>query len=136
MTIAPQVREAVYGALVTAWNNTTPLCLDNEVYTPVPGSAWARGVVREMTSQQWTLGPVGGRKFKRQAHLIVQIFTPPDAGTTQADVLASIVRDAFEGDPTPALSIGWNAVVVKELGNLNGWYQVQATASFWYDEVK
>lgn len=133
-----EAREAAYNQLVMAWNTNEPvppLELDNEAFrTPEGGTTWARAVVREIKSQQETLGGVGVRRFRRDCNLIISIFVDNDKGTAAADPLAQSIRDAFEGLSVSGLN--FYIVSVKEIGNYQSWYQVNVTASFWYEEIK
>lgn len=136
MTTLSEARQAIYSTFLTAWGMTTPVAFDNEAFTPPEASAWARLHVQHFLSQQETLGPAGGRKFSRQARVVVQIFVPSNKGTQQSDTLAQQARNVFEGRSLAGTTIRFTAVETREIGPDKRWFQVAVDARFEYDETK
>lgn len=101
--------------------------------------AWCRVTLRHFPAGQRTLGPIGARRFARNGVVTVQVFAPLLAGRgdTQAQALAIIARDAFEGKTAGAGEGVWfRATQVREVGPDRAWFQMNATADFEYDEIK
>lgn len=100
---------------------------------------WARVSILHGLSFQQTAGPVGGRIFQRNGSIIINIFTPLSSGEglTQAEALATIARNAFEGNTAgPGGCIWFRNVSVLEAGPDGAWFQVNINADFLYDELK
>lgn len=109
---------------------------DRKEDKPPSGAPWARVSVTHANSGQATLANHDGkRKFTRNGVITVQIFTPFGRGSNDADALAKIAQDAFEGKAT-ANQIWFRDVTVNEIGQDGEWNQTNVLATFTYDEVK
>lgn len=132
-------REAIYERFRTLWGSTSPYTFDNEDYEPPVGDAWVRLSVRHNAS---VLEAIGGRgyggmnKFMRSGRVFIQVFTPINQGTREADTLAQTARAIFEGITISSNAIRFNNAVVREIGPDNSWYQINVECSFDYDERK
>ncbi len=86
MTTLDGVREATYLRFETLWvdggSERTPFVFQNEKSDDLTKGdvAWCRLSVNEVGGGQETLGPVGGRRYRRQVVTTLQIFTPIRAG--------------------------------------------------------
>ena len=128
-------RKAIYDKFIADYNNETIFAFDNEESTPPDGDTpWVRLVVRNRVGNQDTLGPIGIRKFTRQAAVITQVFVPLDAGLTEADRLSTIVRDIFEG--TRLNGLWFFASDVQEIGRSGKFYQYNVESTFNYEQTK
>lgn len=136
MATLQAAREAMYQQFVTAWGATTPYTFDNEIFDPPEGVSWIRLSVRHTRSNQETLGGLGARKFRRGGACIVQVFAPQGQGVRAADILAQQARAIFEGITLVTGSLWFTDVIVQEVGESEGWYQINVEALFDYDEVK
>ena len=137
MTTMAEAKQAMYSAFVTAWTTTGfRYALDNEEFDPTDGEPWARCVIRHNDSGQETLGRVGNRKFARLGSVLVQVQTPQNEGTTEADSLAVTVREAFEGVSLAGTTVRFQDVVVRETGPTGAWFQTVVEANFEYDETR
>lgn len=137
MTTLPEAKEAIYLAFQTAWTPTgKALTFDNEKFDPPVDDEWARLTVRHTGGGQETLGKVGNRKFARLGSVFVQVFTPIDQGTSEADVLVTTARNAFEGITLAGTTLRFLDVVAREAGPDGKWYQTVVEANFEYDETK
>lgn len=134
MTSTVDAREAIYQRFVTAWGATTDYTFDSEQYTPPPGVPWVRLTVRHLSSAQETLGDIGNRKFERGGSILLQIFTPLNAGTRAGDTLIDTARNIFEG--VRFSGIRCNNAVAREIGASDGYYMSIIETSFLYDETK
>lgn len=112
---------------------------DDDGALPPTTDAWAMVTIAHGLSGQATLGKVGERMFERTGTVTVQVFTPLSRGQglTQAQALASIARDAFEGKTAgPNGEIWFRDAAATEVGPDGAWYQMNASAFFIYDELK
>lgn len=132
-------RETIYQAFITAWGATSPITLDNEAFQPPADTAWVRMAVRHNVS---TLECIGGsgyggmNSYQRAGIVFLQVFTPLNQGTREADTLAQAARAIFEGKTFSSNAIRFNNVVVREIGPDGSWFQVNLEADFQYDERK
>ncbi len=143
MTTQNEARAAIYRAWISDFGSTAPFRLDNEkqIYgtqsTEIPqGSSWARLVVRHTSSNLDSLGPPGGRKFRRDGNVIVSVFTPLDTFTETVDAIVRTARQVFEGKTLTPNTVYFRAVSVNEIGPDGPWFQVNVTAPFHYFETK
>lgn len=132
-----EVREAIYEAFIAGWAGYSPVCLDNEKFTPPTASLWVRVSVRHLSSSQESMGGISNRRFERAGLIIVQVFAPLDAGGKTIDDAVQKVRDIFEGTRIIAGGdVRVNALEVRELGPLEGWNQTNAEAHLTYVETR
>ncbi len=136
-TTINQAKTAILDLLLSAWGTRTPVTLENEVFDPEVegGTEWIRGSIRNLASNQETLGNVGNREYKRAGSLFVQIFTPSDAGTADADGHAELVRTTFEGISLAAGgsgSIKFFDAEVREIPGDGRWFQTNVEVAFDY----
>jgi hypothetical protein len=99
MTSLSEAREQVY----QTWVDNVPSGLDSWTFEneegfdePDQDKCWARVLMRSIGGGQETLGASGGRKFRRTASVLVEIFTPRGRGLGKGDDLAHAVRDIYE----------------------------------------
>jgi len=134
-----EARDEIMDLFTTAWTAGAPSVAlhywDLSADTPGAGNAaWAAITAR------WTLGnqrgfAIGPKRYERQGIVTVQIFTPFGSGLTEADSLAKIAHDAFEGVDTPN-GVWFRNVRVNTIGHSGEWFQTNVLAEFIYDEVK
>lgn len=97
MTTINEAREACYQAFVAGWGNRTPRQLEGLPFTePDPDVEWIRIAVRQFTGTTETLGDPGSKKHRRNASVIMSIFTPADGGMRAGDEHAQFALDIFE----------------------------------------
>lgn len=104
---------------------------------PSQDTDWMRvDIGHEAGGQASLSGPVNGATRWGQDGLItVQCFGRMSAGgITKAMEMACAVRDAFRGRAT-AGGVWFKRQTIREVGQDKGWYQVNATIIFDYDEV-
>ncbi len=130
-----EARKLIYDKFIADYASETIFDFDNEDFTPPEGNvSWVRLVVRNRVGNQDTLGPIGVRKFLRQAAVITQVFVPLDSGLSEADRLATIVRDIFEG--TRLSGLWFFASDVQEIGTSGKFYQYNVESTFNYEQTK
>lgn len=138
-----QARSAVYARFLDDWGTTTLVALegrDSDVAEPGPGVSWVRVTFRNLGGGQLTLGPSGGRKYRRLASALVQVFTPASSGMGPGATLAHQARAIFEGKAIPVGSenVEFNDGAVREVPLERGEKSIQTNVevSCTYDETK
>lgn len=132
----------MYGVFHTAWATTGhPFCFDADVFTPTPGTPWARHYVRHVDASQETQGRTGQRRFRRTGIAYTQIFVPGEHAESATDELVSLVHNAFEGvSRAGGTNVRFHDVISTESGledegqDSGAWYRVTVAAEFEYDE--
>lgn len=126
-----------------AWD-TTGFVVDYENVAPEDGvdippktpTPWARASLRHATGGQTSLsGGLGKRTYTRTGVFIVQIFVPLGENLSEAQQLAKVVVDAFDGKASPR-AVWYRNVRVNEIGSDGDWFQVNVLVDFTYDEIK
>lgn len=105
---------------------------------PSQDTDWARvDMGHEAGGQASLSGPINGvTRWGQNGQIIVQCFGRISAGgIDKAMEMACAVRDAFRGRAT-AGGVWFRRQTIREVGQDKGWYQVNATITFDYDEVK
>lgn len=132
-------RETMYQRFETAWGATSAKTFDGEDFTPPINTAWVRFTVRHDGSTLECIGGTGAGGFntyQRTGRCIIQVFSPLNKGTREADTLAQAARAIFEGTTLSSNAIRFNNVVVREIGPDGAWYQINVEAAFQYNERK
>lgn len=134
------VTQALYGAFMDAWSST-PVAAENEIFETEP--SWVRLTVRELASEQQTLGPKRARRFRRDCAVYVQVFTPAEGafldvkGGVRAGLeLAEDVRRFFEGESISAAKFHAATVTRERLDAETGrWLTLLVTCPFYFHET-
>jgi hypothetical protein len=126
----------------TAWDAQTPPVPPvawEDTDTDIPedtDTEWAEVLILHDKAGQSTLGEVGSRTFSKPGHILVRIRTKPGQGRSRSNALVQNAINAFEGTATTADGVWFRDVSSQEVGNIDGWYQVNVVARFTYDVVK
>lgn len=92
-----EAREAVYQAFDAGWGSRTLRQLEGIPFEePGPDVEWIRTVVRNFTGTTETMGDVDQKKHRRNAAVIMSIFTPADQGMKAGAVHAQFALNIFE----------------------------------------
>ena len=92
-----EAREAIYQAFVSGWGSRTTYQLEGVPFLePEPDVDWIRVVVRNFTGTTETMGDVDQKKHRRNASVIMSIFTPADQGMKSGAEHAQFALDIFE----------------------------------------
>lgn len=129
-----QAREAIYQRFTTLWLDQTEFTLDNEEFKPPSVTPWVRVIVRNTSSAQETLGPIGNRRYNRKGSIIIQVRVLGNTGTEQSGELADNARNIFEG--TSFSQVNVNDSIVKEIGTDGKWFLTNVESFFFYEEIK
>lgn len=131
-------RNAINAAFDTAWADQTPVEWPNVEFTkPNPKSAWVRITVDGNLAGQAGFGD--GVLHRNSGLIFVQVFIPDNDGPADADTYAQSAANALQYKRIDHISGGrplrtWGATQ-RTVGNQDGWYQVNVTIPFDYDEV-
>lgn len=138
-----EARSAVYSRFLDQWDDRTVVALEgreDDNSEPGPDVRWVRLSVRNLGGGQLTLGPTGGRKYRREASAFVQVFTPSSKGMGPGATLAHEARAILEGT---TITVGTERVefydgTIREipLGAGEKSLQVNVEVRFSYDETK
>lgn len=143
-----EARDAMLALFKTAWDAQTPpvpivIYDDMRSQPPTDSESWARVNVQHANTVQATLGGVGGRRFRKNGVLTVQVFTPlaggpgsAGGGLTVNDALVKIAVDAFEGRSTRPDGVEFRGVTPREVGQSGAWFQTNVIVLFRYDIIK
>lgn len=132
------VTNALNATFNTAWASATPIAWPNVEFTkPNPQSAWVRVVVDGNVAGQAAFGD--GVLHRTSGLVFIQVFVPDNDGPNEANTLSQSAADALQYKRIEYVSGGrpirtWGAVI-RSIGNSDGWYQVNVTIPFDYDEV-
>jgi hypothetical protein len=126
MTTHAEAREAICNRWSTEWGTRTPFVFEDEQSNLDQGKVpWTRVSIRELSSEQHTMGDPGTRKYWRQAEVLIQSFTLVTKGmkaaSEQADAARAVFEDksfggidCFEGQIRSSLPDGkWHMTVVQ-----------------------
>jgi hypothetical protein len=99
----PEAVQAICARFLSGWSDagrTEPIKLEGESAN-MAGESFVRLTIRELTTDQRTLGQTGDRKFRRPGLILVQCFAALDptrgrGGRAAADALGEVVKDIFE----------------------------------------
>jgi hypothetical protein len=99
----------------------------NKNFDPPAGLSWVRYTLLPATSDQETLAPVGSRTFRHGGRIVVQVFTPDNAGDSENNALcedaAGIFRGVSAGGVRYAGPSGEAPRIVTVGNDGAGWYQ-------------
>lgn len=110
----------------------------NQDFTvPAHTDRWARFTILHATGGQITLaGADGNSRFDRQGSVIIQTFTPLDAGVSGAYTAAEQAMRAFEGNRTQS-GVWFRNTRMIEANDPSGlWYQINVITDFEYDQYR
>lgn len=139
MTSISQARETVY----QHWVDNVPSGLDAWTFEneegfrePDQDTAWARVSVRHLDGGQETLGGTGNRKFRRNAAVAVQVFTPRGGGLGAGDDLAAEILTLFEAKSISGLDFVNGTISEIPPGDDEKTFQHNIVVRFDYEEIK
>jgi hypothetical protein len=104
---------------------------------PDPQVSWVRVYIRHANGGQASLASnIGKRKWNRQGVLMVQCFVPLNkGGLDAARDIATALQNGIQGAATDG-DVWFRNATVNEVGRSDGWYQVNFSALFTYDDVQ
>lgn len=135
MTILQDVEDTLIGHFTNEWASRTPIAYENLPFNvEEQTSSWVRISMRSSTSAGTTLN---SKRVRRIARIFVQVFVPPDRdGRTQANKLAEEAIDILETQGFSPHEINTQAGIPRELGLVQGWYQINVEVPFTYIKMR
>lgn len=105
--------------------------------TPDLTKAYVRVTDRHIAPGGHNLGGRGSTRYTRYGIVFIQVYVPLSLHNhlTFARGLGRIARDAYEGRSSPG-GVWFRNCRMSEIGPTDGWFQVNVTNDFTYDEVK
>ena len=95
MTVWAAIEEALTQRFTTAWANTSPVQLGNELFDP-PDGLWAHFITQRRGGGPGTIGKPGNRKMDRVGAVFILLRVPPGRGTRQLSEAAERACKIFE----------------------------------------
>lgn len=106
---------------------------DNSEFTiPLDGSEWVRVSIQNTNSSYVSFGP--NSRIRRNGILFVQIFGPENSETVTINQIIDNVTDVFETNLLAG--VVFQSPNVNELGVNEGWFQVNVSVPFYFDDIK
>ena len=119
----------------TAWAGATSISWPDMDFTVPDGQTWVTFNCQENEGSQVSMGSPGNNRFRHFGTVILQIFAVPGKAGNDARAKAQIALNAFQGAQTTNDIVFFDAFA-RQVGNdPNGYYQVNVTVSFYYDEL-
>lgn len=127
------VEKDIVSRFQSNWGTTTRWTTDGDVgFDPPNNAAWVRVSVRDGDSEQVSLGNTP--RFRHYGTIIIQVFVRRDSGSrlakTHADTISAYYRNSTFGTPT----IYCRAPYITNVGEREGWYQVNVNIPYQWDE--
>lgn len=132
-----QARDQMLSLIKAVWPSGETLVYDGfKEEKPTAQEVWGRVSVRHNSGGQCTISKIGGKsRYERTGTLYINLFAPPGDGLRALDPLTKTVLDAIEGKTTSG-GVWFTKTRVREMGIVEGWYQVNVLANFSYEELK
>lgn len=132
-----EAEQIVLSQWVTGWADETPFVFESEERPSsisVGETSWAKVSIVDLPSEQHTLGKVTERQFLRRAAVSILVYTPTNAGTQAALLLAQQARAVFEATTVSEVNFGTGSI--DRLGPVPPEYVILVTVPFDYIERK
>ena len=134
-------RDEILSHFTTVWNAQTPpvpdLHYDDKTLDLPTASPYARITIKHTPLSLRTVGgETGNRRFRRFGVVTVQVFTLFGDGLQEADRIATIAANAFEGQKTGEDRVTFRETRIEEVGEAGLWFQTNVVVDFDWDTVK
>ena len=115
------------------WGSTTRWTVDGDIsFKPPTSGSWVRLNIADGDSLQVSLG--NNPRFRHYGLIVAQVFVRGDLGAraarTHADTIASYYRNVNFGSP----SIYCRAPRLINVGEHDGWYQMNVQIPYYWDQ--
>jgi len=132
-----EARAIIHQAFVDNWSPTAPAVpytFDNRKFDSSNLLEWVSVSVRHGLGGQLTLGPEGGRVYRRRGAVVVEVYSPVDRGLLRLDELTTAARDIYEGKNLS--QVMFNDGQILERKPDGKWARGDVSVFFTYDETK
>lgn len=117
------------------WNGLTDIAYPDTAFQPSVGETFVRFNCQETSGKQVSAGSPNNNLFRHYGFVTIQVFQPEGQSSTDAREKAQTAIALFMGKNTTN-GIHFYDVYGKQLGNDGkGYYQLNVTAFFRYDEI-
>jgi len=106
---------------------------DNFPGDPPVDTIWVRWSVRQAVASQVSFSGASSGRFRHPGLAIAQIFVPVDSGTQDGIQLADIIKAAFRA--VTVASVTYQTPYFTQVGVTDGWWQMNVSCPFYFDEV-
>lgn len=115
------------------WGGLTPVAYDDVEFDIPNGETWVRLSIKHSHGYQASMGSPGSNRFRSVGALFIQVFAPEGNASKDARQKADAALEIFRG--LTYQDINFYDVYAKEIGNADGWYQINVIANFRYDHI-
>jgi hypothetical protein len=136
-----EARDALYTPFLQAWAasaySTVPVHYPDAIEEGNDASeSYVRVHITHTNERQKTLGETGQRRYRLYGLINFQVFTPLNTGQIDADLMTTIIKNAYRGKNTGSTdAITFRGTRVTEVGRDGGRLQTNVTVDFDYDEI-
>lgn len=130
-----QLRQFIEARIAANWTST-PVTYDNLDYAPAQGASWVRVTILDGAGNRISLGASGANVALTRfvGVVVVSIFTPGAIGTATARAYADTLDTLFRD--VSADGIIYGTPYLTAVGRSEGWYQLNITIPFQWDDVR
>ena len=125
-----EAEAAVRAYFNTEWFNLTPIAWPDINFNP-PNETWVRFSMKNNDGFQASIGSPGNNKFRRTGMVYIQVFQKEGQASTDARAKADAAADIFLANDLDGIL--FKNINSKQIGNSDGWYQINVSAEFQYD---
>lgn len=115
------------------WAGLTTVAYDDVKFDIPNGATWARLTIRHSYGYQASIGSPGANRFRSIGTVIVQVFAPEGNASKDARAKADAALEIFRG--LSHQGIDFYDAYAREIGNADGWFQINVIAPFRYDHI-
>ena len=130
-----EARNAIQAHVASNWTGTPggTVAYDNLPFTPPVGSPWVRLSIQNESGVQAGFGG-SAKRFRRQGTVKMQIFVVEGDGAGGVTQLADQAVLLFEGTKLSG-GLRFTQVGIREIGVESGWFGLDVSAAFSFDDV-
>lgn len=118
-----------------AWADATKIAWPDVDFDLPRDETWVRFNCQENNGFQASMGSPGSNRFRHEGIVTIQIFQPEGDGGRDARAKAVTALAAFMGAETTNGIVFYNVTGLQVGNDGNGFYQINVSASFRYDEI-
>lgn len=128
-------RRTIQDHVASSWTGTpsSRIAYENLPFQPPSAAPWLRLTIRHGEARAASLGGPT-RRYRRFGSAILQIFVPEGTGPTLATQLADEAMLLFEGQRLTG-GVVFSGLRVREVGVEDGWFQINVSAAFSFDDL-
>lgn len=123
----------------TTWNERTPVAYPDVKFNipnpdPVLKNTWVRMTPKFVAAPQKSIGNPGANKHERSGLIVFQVFCPEGGAGLEAGKYAGQIVNMYLSKTVSGVK--YFEPVRRDIGNDGkGWYQINVTANFEFEEL-